>query len=336
MILKSNMAPTSSSSAQHHVTLIGLGTIGISFAALHIKHTNAIVSLYDTRPDLEEHINTALPAYIDSEDAALSLAQLRLTGRLKICSSVEEACRNATIVQEQGPENLPFKRSIWAQVEKLVSDTTHFWSSTSGIPASQQVEDMNDQTRLLVVHPFNPPHVMPLIEIVPSPTTKSTEVDFAKQYFTDMASGHQPIVLKKEITGFVGNRLAFALLREACSLVDRDVISAQDLDLLVEASIGPRWAVQGPFKSYNMGGGAGGLAGFLKNLSGTIQGVWDSSEPVSFADPLGERDGDSWEGKIIAQVAGAYGSPTPSQFAARDVALNEVFDVQKKMRENPI
>jgi 3-hydroxyacyl-CoA dehydrogenase len=100
------MTPASSSDAQHNVTLIGLGTIGISFAALHIKHTSANVSVYDTRPDLEEYINSVLPGYIDSEDAALSLSQLRLTRRLKICSSLEEACQNATIVQEQGPENL--------------------------------------------------------------------------------------------------------------------------------------------------------------------------------------------------------------------------------------
>ncbi|OBT46584.1 hypothetical protein VE00_01881 [Pseudogymnoascus sp. WSF 3629] len=328
------MTLASSLDSQHNVTLIGLGTIGISFAALHIKHTSAIVSVYDTRPDLEEYINSVLPSYIDSEDAALSLSQLRLTRRLRICLSLEEACQNATIVQEQGPENLSFKQSIWPQVEKLVSDKTHLWSSTSGIAASLQVQDMNDQTRLLVVHPFNPPHVMPLIEIVPSPMTKSIEVDFAKKYFTEMASGHQPIVLKQEIAGFVGNRLAFALLREACYLVDRDIISARDLDLLVEASIGPRWAVQGPFKSYNMGGGAGGLASFLKNLSGTIQGVWDSSVPVSFADPLEERSGDDWEGKIIAQVAEAYGSPKPAQYTARDVALNGVFEVQRKMRDD--
>ncbi|KFY15908.1 hypothetical protein V492_01686 [Pseudogymnoascus sp. VKM F-4246] len=330
------MAQTSSSSAQHHVTLIGLGTIGISFAALHIKHTNAIVSVYDTRPDLEEYISSVLPGYIDSEDAALSLTQLRLAGRLNICSSLEEACKNATIVQEQGPENPSFKKSIWAQVEKLVSDTTHLWSSTSGIPASVQVQDMSDQTRLLVVHPFNPPHVMPLLEIVPSPTTKSTEADFAKQYFTDMASGHQPIVLKKEITGFVGNRLAFALLREACYLVDQDIISAQDLDLLVESSIGPRWAVQGPFKSYNMGGGAAGLGSFLKHLSGTVQGVWDSSVPLNFSNPSGEWGSDDWEGKVVAQVAEAYGSPNPAQYTARDAALQGVIEVQKKMRDDQV
>ncbi|KFY04982.1 hypothetical protein O988_00355, partial [Pseudogymnoascus sp. VKM F-3808] len=241
--------PPPSPDAQHNITLIGLGTIGLSFAALHLKYSNAVVSVHDTRPDLEEYINSVLPGYMDSSDAALSLAQLRLTGRLKICSSLEEACQHATIVQEQGPENLTFKRALWPHVEKLVPASTHLWSSTSGIPASHQVADMQDHTRLLVVHPFNPPHIMPLIELVPSPTTQPAEVAFARSYFSAMPSGHQPIVLNKEIPGFVGNRLAFALLREACYLVDQDVISAPDLDRLVESSIGPRWAVQGPFRS---------------------------------------------------------------------------------------
>lgn len=114
--------------------LIGLETIGIAFAALHIKHSSAIVSVYDTRPDLEEYINSVFPGYIDSEDDSLSL-----TGRLKICSSLEEACQNATVAQEQGLESLPIKRSIWPQVKNLVSDTTHLWSSTSRIAASLQV-----------------------------------------------------------------------------------------------------------------------------------------------------------------------------------------------------
>lgn len=326
------MASSSSSDEQLHVTLIGLGAIGISFAALHLRYTSALVSVYDTRPDLESHINSVLPGYINSDDAALSISELRAMGRLRICSSLEEACQDATIVQEQGPENLEFKRSIWSRVEDLVPSTAHLWSSTSGIAASLQCGSMKDMARLLVVHPFNPPHLMPLIEIVPSAMTKWVEVDFAREYFERMASGHRPIVQHKEITGFVGNRLAYALFREACSLVDRDIISAHDLDALVEASIGPRWAVQGPFKSYNMGGGTGGLEAFLKNLSGTIQEVWDSSVPLAFEEESGEGSA-GWVEKVIKQTSEAYGTPTPAQYAERDTALNEVLEVQRKMKE---
>ena len=317
-----------------HVALIGLGSIGISFAALYLRYTNGIVGVFDTRPDLEHHISSVLPGYINCpDDPSLSISQLRDTGRLRIFSSLEEVCQGATIVQEQGPENLEFKKSTWQGVEKLVSPSTHLWSSTSGIAASLQSQAMVDKTRLLVVHPFNPPHIMPLIEIVPSPDTNPEEVAFAKAFFKSMPSGHRPVVIHKEIPGFVANRLAFSILREACSLVDQDVVSAQDIDTIMEASLGPRWAVQGPFKSYNMGGGTAGLQWFLSNLSGTIQNVWDTSAPVDFdASGLAPADGsrpEGWEEKVIRQTTEAYGLPDPAQFAVRDEALRKVLDTQK-------
>ncbi|RDW67044.1 hypothetical protein BP5796_09793 [Coleophoma crateriformis] len=320
--------------SDQRITLVGLGAIGISFAALHLRFTSATVSVFDTRPDLEEHLASVLPGYVDSSDPAFSIAKLRSAGRLRICSSLEEACDNATLVQEQGPENLDFKRSIWPKVEKLVSPTTHLWSSTSGIAASLQSQAMEDRSRLLVVHPFNPPHIMPLIEIVPAPETSPAEVQFARDYFDQMGSGHRPVVIHKECPGFVGNRLAFTLLREACSLVDQEIISVKDLDVLMEASLGPRWAVQGPFKSYNMGGGAGGINAFLKNLSGTIQNVWDSTVPVNFtttAEGVSTDPDAGWEAKIIKQTQDAYGSPNPTQFTIRDKALKQVLEIQKQM-----
>lgn len=96
---------------------------------------------------------------------------------------------------------------------------------------------MKDQSRLLIVHPFIPPHIMPLIEVVPSPNTNPEEVAFARRYFEEMGSGHRPIFLHKEVPSFVGYRLTFALFQEACSLVDQDFISPHDLGLLVEASL---------------------------------------------------------------------------------------------------
>lgn len=316
-----------------HVALIGLGSIGISFAALYLRYTRGTVSVFDTRPDLDQHISSVLPGYINCpDDPSFSITQLREAGRLRISSSLEEACKGATIVQEQGPENLEFKKSTWKEVEKYVSPSTHLWSSTSGIAASLQSQNMLDKTRLLVVHPFNPPHIMPLIEIVPSPETSSERVAFAKTLFDNMPSGHRPVVIHKEIPGFVANRLAFSILREACSLVDQDVVSAKDVDTIMEASLGPRWAVQGPFKSYNMGGGTAGLQGFLGNLSGTIQNVWDTSVPVDFdASGLAPADAsqtEGWEEKVVRQTAEAYGLPDPAQFAIRDDGLRKVLDTQ--------
>jgi len=287
---------------QERVTLIGLGAIGISFASLHLKHSESIVSVYDPRPDLESHLQSVLPVYLDAgeDNASLSVASLLSSGRLRICSSLESACTDATIVQEQGPENLAFKKSTWAQVVRLVSPITHLWSSTSGIAASLQGQDLDAsaQSRLLVVHPFNPPHLMPLLEIVPSPHTSAAELDFARAYFAALHSGHRPVVLHRERPGFVANRLAFILFREACHLVADGVVSVRDLDTIVEASLGLRWAVTGPFKAYNYGGGAKGLDSFLANLSGTIQEIWNDAGVVNFGENS-SVSGEKSDGKLM-------------------------------------
>ncbi|KID81485.1 3-hydroxyacyl-CoA dehydrogenase [Metarhizium guizhouense ARSEF 977] len=318
-----------------HIALIGLGEIGISFAALYLGYTNSCVHVFDTRSDLESHISAVLPGYLDSHDSSTEVTQLRASGRLKLCSSVEEACAGAAIVHEQGPENLAFKRSIWVQIEACAPPTTYFWSSTSGIPASLQNQDMAVKTRLLVVHPFNPPHIVPLIEIVPSKNTAADQVTFAKDFFAGLGSGHRPIVVQKEVPGFVANRLAYAMLREACSLVDQGVCSVQDVDEVVMASVGPRWAVQGLFNSYNMGGGAAGLQHFFNKLAGTIQDVWDSSAPVDFnmarsTEPATQKvdSNRGWESNVVRQTHEAYGYPTPAQYKERDIKLIKVVALQ--------
>lgn len=324
------------------VALIGVGSIGVSFAALYLKYSNANVRTFDPRPDLEDHVKSVLPIYLDSSDPAFEIDSLVAEGRLTICSSLQDACQNAAIIQEQGPENLPFKTSMWKQVVEIASPETHLWSSTSGIPASEQAAELPDSVkcRLLVVHPFNPPHIMPLLEIVPSPATLPKEVDFAKGFFQALDSGHQPVVVKKEVPGFVGNRLAFVLLREACHLVSDGVVSVEDLDKIVEASVGPRWAVTGPFKSYHFGGGTKGLGAFFQNLSGTIEDVWQSAgqesfEGTPFLHKQTSRSGESstttkpsWAEEVVNQTKNAYDMPTMADLAKRDQALKQLLQAR--------
>lgn len=177
---------------------------------------------------------------------------------------------------------------------------------------------------------------MPLLEIVPSPTTKYEEAEFARSFFSALGSGHQPVVVQKEVPGFVGNRLAFVLLREACHLVSQGVVSVDDLDTIVEASIGPRWAVTGPFKSYHYGGGTKGLKAFLQNLGGTVESIWEdagreSLRGTSFLlDEAQSTDGrevqsQSWADKIVEQTEQVYGLPTTADFAQRDKALKSLL-----------
>ncbi|KAI9929585.1 hypothetical protein ASPWEDRAFT_111901 [Aspergillus wentii DTO 134E9] len=306
----------------HHITLIGLGTIGISMAALHLRNSTSTLHLFDTRPDLQAYIESTLPPFLSPDTP--SVTSLLSTGRLIIHSSLESAIKPATIIQEQGPETPTFKQTLWKQVESLASKNAHFWTSTSGIPASVQMEGMSGKTRLLVVHPFNPPHIMPLIELVPAPTTTASEVDFAREYFSSLGSGHRPVVVKKEVPGFVGNRLAFALLREACHLVKEGVVSAPDLDTILMASLGPRWAVNGVFESYQAGGGEGGIGSFLGKLEGTIQHVWDDLGKI-------DMEGDNeWREEVVRQTDEAYGVSMGDKARVKEEKLRKVLDVQNE------
>ncbi|KAE8378378.1 hypothetical protein BDV26DRAFT_261835 [Aspergillus bertholletiae] len=317
------------------ITLIGLGTIGMSMAALHLSRENVVVDIFDTRPNFDQYVLNTLPNFLSQDSASAdskpqpstsSVALLIASGRLHIHTSLETACASATIVQEQGPENLEFKQSLWAQVEALAPLPAHFWTSTSGIAASAQQQKMDNKTRLLVVHPFNPPHIMPLLEIVPSPDTSPERVEFAREYFSIPGSKHRPVVLQKEIPGFVGNRLAFALLREACYLVQEDVVSAKDLDTILMASLGPRWAGNGVFESYQQGGGEGGIRAFLDKLGGTMQAVWDNLGKVNV---LGDEE-TNWKEKVISQVNEAYGALTPGQVREKEERLKDFVETQTK------
>lgn len=287
------MSDSSRNDTKTRITLIGTGTIGLSFAAFHLTKlaSPSQLTIYDTRTDVAEYVQESLPKFFKDADSPCFTD-------VKIASSLAEAVEHASIVQESGPENAPFKLNLWAEVEKHAPKDALLWSSTSGIPASQQTCKMCDTTRVLVVHPYNPPHIMPLLELVPSPETSEEVIRRTLDFWR--ARGRVPIHIKKESTGFVANRLAFALLREAVHLVDQGVVSVEELDQIVQTSMGPRWAVAGPFKSYHAGGGPAGLEGFFKNIGGTVQDCWaDSGTP---------NVGDGWEKKLFKDAEETYGT----------------------------
>ena len=296
------------------IAIVGAGTIGVSFTALHlIKNPTCTVAIYDTRPDLEEYVTQALPGHLLGVDHDSCLKRLSFASELAI------AVHDASIVQEQGPENLPFKAAVWAEIEKHAPRDALFWSSTSGIPASQQQAEMVDKTRLIVVHPFNPAQLMPILELVPTPETADSVVQLTLDYWRSL--GRTPVVIKKECTGFVANRLAFALFREACSLVQQGVVGVEDLDAIVTSSMGPRWTVAGPFKSYHAGGGEGGLRSFMLKIGDTVQDCWEASE----ADIAkgGIKVGGSWQEPICKQTDEAYGVVSTAE---RDAATRKVLE----------
>lgn len=292
-----------------NITIIGSGTIGLSFAAFHLQDLRPCrLTIYDIRPDLQDYLEKNIPSFLDGPDRSVDFSKIRLARTL------QKALIDAHIVQESGPENLEVKSKLWEEVERYAPAEALLWSSTSGIPASQQAQDMQDKTRLLVVHPYNPPHIMPLLELVPSPDTSVDVIDRTKKFWQDR--GRVPVHIKKETVGFVANRLAFALLREAIHLVNEGVVSVSELDSIVESSMGPRWAVAGPFKSYHAGGGPAGLEGFFKNIGGTVQACWDDAGRINVSD--------GWEDQIYRQAKETYGDVDTRE---RDRITRRVLDV---------
>jgi ketoreductase RED1 len=291
----------------HDVAVIGAGLIGLSWTALFLAN-GLRVRVYDPRPGLEDAMRTAL------DGAAPSLKQLGfategLQRRLRIASSLEEAARDASLVQESGPEQIEFKRGCFAQLETFVQPGALLLSSTSSLRATHIAAGMKDPRQMLVGHPFNPPHIMPLVEIVPGEKTAPEAVEEAVRFYR--ALGKAPVVLHREIDGFVGNRLQAAVLRESIYLVQQGVISVEELDTLVTNSLGLRWSAVGPFQGMHLGGGPGGIAHFLTHLGLVFQKLFDELGEVRLsADTIAQ---------LARQTEQAYGPmPNPSMAGERD------------------
>ncbi|KAH7113605.1 hypothetical protein EDB81DRAFT_824730 [Dactylonectria macrodidyma] len=305
-----------SSDEDLQITVIGAGTIGLSLAALHLTYLTvpSNLTIVDVRPDLKSHLQENLPKFLP-ESLHMSISQI------KMASSVPSAVRGSAIVQECGPESIDFKAALWAEVEQHAPPDALFWTSTSGIPASRQNALMQDKSRLIVVHPFNPPHILPLLEIVPSPQTAQSVISRTLEFWR--RRGREPVLLQKEVTGFVAGRLAWVLLREAIHLVDQGVVTVEQLDRIMETSMGPRWAYAGPFKSFHAGGGSGGLEALFRNVGPTVQACWDDAGKLNFHE--------GWEDNIYRQAREAYQVPNLEE---RDRANRGVLQtVQEVKRE---
>ena len=279
------------------VAVIGAGVIGSSWTALFLAHGLHVV-VNDPRPDIEAVVRGDL-AKIAPTLQALGLPSQGLEKKLRFEPDLARAVAAVDLVQENGPERPEWKQQLWASIEKSVPAHALLLSSSSARPATEQGRDMKDPSRLLVGHPFNPPHLIPLVEVVPGERTDARAVEDAVAFYA--ALGKVPRVLKKEIQGFVANRLQRAIMRESCYLVQQGVCTVDELDDIVTSSIGLRWAVNGPFSSFHMGGGPGGLAAFFSEggLGRNMVAAWQNMPPVEMDEVLKQR--------IVSQTAASFG-----------------------------
>jgi ketoreductase RED1 len=255
--------------AGQHAVVIGGGVIGASWAALFLAN-GLKVTISDPDPDIEGKVR----AIIAGAEPALRAIGFSAVSVEHLLFEKDNAVAVATadLVQECGPERPDFKQALWQKIELAAPKDALLLSSSSTIPASIQNKDMRDPGRLLIGHPFNPPHLMPLVEVVPSPKTSPDITARAMAFYNDI--GKVALEIKKEMPGFVANRLQAAIFQESVYLVTEGVVTLDQLDSVVTNSLGIRWATSGPFLSFHLGGGPGGLAHFLEHLGPPTEAAW--------------------------------------------------------------
>ncbi|MFJ6841602.1 3-hydroxyacyl-CoA dehydrogenase family protein [Streptomyces griseoluteus] len=285
--------------------IIGGGVIGISWAGLFLARGIDVV-ISDPRADIEDLVRTGL-AEITPALAGLGLPTEHLADGLSFEADLATAVSRADVVQENGPERLELKQQIWRTIEDAAPAHALLATSTSGIPASAVATALRRPERLVVGHPFNPPHLVPLVEIVPGEKTSPETVERARAFYA--ALGKKPQVLRKEVPGFVANRLQSALFRECVHLVAEGVVTEAELDEIVTSSIGLRWAVAGPFRTFHLGGGPGGLPHFIEHLGRAMEdSMWPALGSPTFDEPTVTT--------LVDQAHDAFGAGTVEELAA--------------------
>src|SRR3981081_517687 len=253
------------------IAIIGTGAIGASWTALFLAKGLEVIAT-DIAPDaessLKRFVQTAWPAL-----ERLGLAPGASQSNLTFTADLRAAVRTADFVQENGPERIDFKEKLYSQLDELLPTDVIVASSSSGLTMSQiQSACSLHPERCVIGHPFNPPHLVPLVEIVGGAKTSEATIERAAEFYTRL--GKQAVRLRKEVPGHVANRLQAALAREVYYLVAEGVVSAADVDAALCWGPGLRWGVMGNLMLNHLGGGPGGIEHFFQQFTGPMTAWW--------------------------------------------------------------
>ncbi len=267
------MSPTPPSSVRR-VACIGAGVIGGGWVA-HFLARGYDVTAWDPAPDAEAKLRRLVTA------AWPALEQLGLTegaspDRLTMAPTLAEAVADAEFVQESAPEKLELKRDLLAQLDAAAPPGVVIASSTSGYPMTDMQTVAATPGRLVVGHPFNPPYLIPLVEVVGGERTDRTAVEWAAEFYE--AAGKSVITMDRELPGFIANRLQEALWREALHMVANGEATVEDIDTSITEGPGLRWAFMGPMLTFALAGGEGGMAHMLDHFGPSLKSPWTRLE----------------------------------------------------------
>jgi len=305
-----------------HVAVIGTGTIGASWAAFFLSR-GLSVAASDPAPQAEAALRcfvaAAWPALVRL-GAPQPLPDTVPEDRLAFHAEPEAALAGADFVQENAPEREDLKRALLARLDAALPSEAIIASSSSGLLMSRLQADCRHPERCVIGHPFNPPHLVPLVEVVAGNDTAPATVERALAFYA--AIGKRPIHIRREVAGHVANRLQAALWREAVHLVADGVATVADIDTAISDGPGLRWALMGPHLTFHLAGGTGGIRHFLDQFAGPMEAWWESlGQPRLTAEV---RDA------IAAGVAAEAAGRSIDELAAeRDRRLVEILTLKR-------
>ena len=305
------------------VAVIGTGVIGASWAALFLSKGLDVVAT-----DIAPNAEAALRRFVEAAWPALKrlgLAPSASQSRLTFTADLPTALNGADLVQENGPERIDFKKKLYGQLDDRLPPDVIIASSSSGLTMSEiQTGCASHPQRCVIGHPFNPPHLMPLVEIVGGAKTSEQTIQRVSQFYTGL--GKRTVRLRKEVPGHVANRLQSALSREVYHLVAEGVVSAADADAALSWGPGLRWGVMGSLLLNHLGGGQRGIDHFFEQFTGPMTAWWKVlGQPVLTPEV---------QKKLIDSVHEEVGSRTIDDLAAeRDELLLGLIELRTKSEQ---
>src|ERR1700733_5160512 len=306
------------------IAIIGTGVIGASWTSLFLAK-----GLEVTATDVAPNAEAALRRFVELAWPALKrlgLASAASQSNLKFTAALTEAVKGADLVQENGPERIDFKKKLYGQLDELLTPDVIIASSSSGLTMSEiQSGAAAHPERCVIAHPFNPPHLVPLVEIVGGAKTSEATMRRAAEFYTSI--GQRTVRLNKEMPGHVANRLQAALAREVYYLVAEGVVSAADVDTALSWGPGLRWGIMGNLMLNHLGGGPGGIEHFFQQFTGPMTAWWKTlGSPVLTPEV---------QKKLIDSVHAEAGSRTIEELEAeRDEVLLGLIELRKKAAES--
>jgi 3-hydroxyacyl-CoA dehydrogenase len=303
------------------VAVIGTGVIGASWTALFLANGLEVVAT-DVAPDAE----AALKRFVAAAWPALQrlgLASGASQNKLTFTAALAAAVKDADLVQENGPERIDFKRTLYRQLDELLPADVIIASSSSGLTMSEiQSACEKHPERCVIGHPFNPPHLVPLVEIVGGAKTSESTIQRAAEFYTSL--GKRTVRLNKEVPGHVANRLQAALAREVYYLVADGVVSVADVDTALCWGPGLRWGIMGQVLLNHLGGGQGGIEHFFQQFTGPMTAWWKVLGSPQLTPEV--------QKKLIDGVHAEVGSRSVSELEAeRDEVLLGLIELRRKV-----